>query len=130
MALSKGEQFCKWLLLLMYLVGIALPFIAIFHYQMRGLFAMFLTVIFIFSALEFLASLIGWIMICFEKETGKKIIIQSCVGMIMNYVISVIVFPIVFGDAFTFKLFLTLSVFLIMSITTLVLQHIWTKYIF
>lgn len=130
MYLSKGEQVSKWLLLLIYLVGIALPFIAIFRYQMHGLFAVILTVVFIFSALEFLGALIGWFMICFGKESGKKIIIQASISMIINYVISVIVFPIAFGDAFTTELFLTLSMFLIASIAALVLQHIWTKYIF
>lgn len=136
MYLSKSEKLCKWLLLGLILLNIASPFLWN-HMQMtkhmRGfqydIIAFALTMSAIISAI----SMIGWAMICQEKKTGKYFLLFCHIPSAVVYSIGILYFSVVllagFESYLALRFLLPLLFEFLVSVSVIVLQHFWTRYI-
>ncbi len=125
MCLSIGERIAKWAIFFISLFGMGLPFLwnAIGEQTVpNDLFSF----VYILSAFAFFLLLIGWFLVCFEKKSGKQLLILCSISMIIPYALAALYFAVAAPSVFTALLLLPL----LMSVAVFWLQHIWTKYIF
>ena len=85
------------------------------------------------SAIISAISMIGWVMICQEKKTGKYFLLFCHILSAVVYSIGILYFSVVllagFESYLALRFLLPLLFEFLVSVSVIVLQHFWTRYI-
>lgn len=136
MFLSKGEQFCKWTLFGILLLSIIAPVPIIIATDLINTLYIFDAILFfllIAAGIQGVVGMVGWVMLCRDNETGKKLLIGTYLTTLAGYGIysfclwiSILVpGPFIVYPIECFSIFTLFHI----SAAVLQLQHFWTRYI-
>lgn len=136
MTLSKSEQLCKWTILALLIFSVVAPapiIIKLDLIQTHYAFNAILFFLLLAAGMQGIVGLVAWVMICFDKVAGKKLLISTYLTTLAAYgaytlylhimalLPNTIVYPL--------EIFSITSLFVI-SAAILLMQHFWTRYIF
>ena len=135
--LSRTEKLCKYSLLALLIFSIIASLRTMIRHDL--IYAIYdidaiLFFVLLFTAIQGIVGIIGWIMIAAENERGKNVISKTYGGSFSIYGLSFLFLLImmVFPKHFVFYpfAFITVLLLFLLSGAVLLLQHIWTRYIF
>ena len=131
---QKTRTICKWALLFVLLLSVALPVYLIQKlellqthdfYEVLTIFAL------LGSAVEGVAGLIGWILLYKDSEAGKRLIMGAYTGTLVFYgIVSIILLMLMLPPAIPTLLKGTIFSLAATSGIVIVLQHFWTRYLY
>ncbi len=130
----RTEKICKWALLFVLLLSIAVPLYVIQKREMLQTYDFYESLTFfplLGSAIEGVAGLIGWLLLCKEHELGKKIIVGAYRGTLAFYVVCAVVLLMLMLPS-SIPVLLKGTVFSLAATSgiVLLLQHFWTRYLY
>ena len=131
---QRTRKICKWALLFVLLLSVALPVYLIFKLELLQTYDLYEALTFfplLGSAVEGVAGLIGWLLLCKEYELGKKIIMGAYLGTLAFYgVLSLILLMLLLPSSVPVLLKGTIFSLAATSGIVIVLQHFWTRYLY
>ena len=131
---QKTRTICKWALLFVLLLSVALPVYLIQKLELLQTHDFYEALTFftlLGSAVEGVAGLIGWILLCKDCEAGKKLIMGLYLITLAFYgVISIIFLMMLLPPAIPILMKGTIFSLAATSGLVIVLQHFWTRYLY
>lgn len=135
--LDRTERFCKWTLLGILLLSIGAPIPLILALDLLRTHYVFDAILFfllIFTGIQGISGLIGWIMLSRDNVKGKRLIIGTYLttlaafGLYSLFLLVTLLFPGIF-HFYPLEIISILSLF-INSAAIFLLLHFWTRYSF
>ena len=135
--LSRTEKLCKYSLLALLIFSIIASLRTMIRHDL--IYAIYdidaiLFFVLLLTAIQGIVGIIGWIMIAAENEHGKNVISKTygvsfgIYGLSFLFLLIMLVFPKHF--VFYPFAFITVLLLFLLSGAVLLLQHIWTRYIY
>lgn len=135
--LSRTEKLCKYSLLALLIFSIIASLRTMIRHDL--IYAIYdidaiLFFVLLFTVIQGIVGIIGWIMIAAENERGKNVIFKTygvsfgIYGLSFLFLLITMALPKYF--VFYPFAFITVLLLFLLSGAVLLLQHIWTRYIF